>query len=134
MLSVFPELLTYSLLGPFILRVVAGLIFIDLGVLKWKGEKERWLTSFNTLNLKPADLMLGVYASLQVVGGVMLLMGLWTQVAALVLAIFSGAELYIEWRMREVLKRDLVFYVLIFAISLSLLLTGAGAIALDLPL
>jgi uncharacterized membrane protein YphA (DoxX/SURF4 family) len=111
-----------------------GLIFLDLGMLKFKGEKERWIASFETLNLKPADLLLSLYASLQILGGILLLIGLWVQVAALAFVIFVGTELYIEWKAREILKRDLVFYILIFTISLTLLITGAGAFAVDIPL
>lgn len=134
MLSVFPSLLTYSLLAPFILRLVLGLIFIDLGLLKFKSEKSRWIASFETLGLKPADLFVPVYAVIQIVGGAMLIIGLWTQVAALVFVLSSAIELYIEWEASAMLKRTIVFYLLIFAISASLLLTGAGAFAIDLPL
>ncbi|MDO8569346.1 MAG: DoxX family protein [bacterium] len=134
MLNPFPELLMYSFVGPFILRVLLGLIFIDLGFLKFRGEKETWLASLETLGLRPADLFLPIYALLQIIGGLFLLVGLWTQVAALAFVIFTGIELYIEWRAREILKRDMVFYLLIFVISLSLLLTGAGAYAIDIPL
>ncbi|MDP2641719.1 MAG: DoxX family protein, partial [bacterium] len=134
MLNPFPDLLMYSLVGPFILRVLLGLIFIDLGILKFRSEKTRWIASFETLGLRPADLLLPVYALLQIIGGLLLLFGLWTQVAALAFVIFTGIELYIEWQAREILKRDIVFYVLVFTISLSLLLTGAGAYAIDIPL
>jgi uncharacterized membrane protein YphA (DoxX/SURF4 family) len=124
----------YSLLGPFILRLVVGLIFIDLGFLKFRAEKERWLSSFETLGLHPVDFFLPVYALVQIVGGFLLLIGLWTQIAALIFVVFTGIELYVEWRAGDILKRDIVFYILIFAISLSLLLTGAGAYAIDIPL
>jgi len=124
----------YSFLAPFVLRLVIGCIFIDLGLLKFKGEKSTWLSSFEALGLRPADLLLPIYAMLQIVGGIMLIIGLWTQVAALAFVIFTGIELYVEWQAREILKRDMVFYVLLFAISLSLLLTGAGAYAIDIPL
>ncbi|MEK7177008.1 MAG: DoxX family membrane protein [Patescibacteria group bacterium] len=134
MLNPFPELLMYSTLGPLILRLLLGLIFIDLGILKFKSEKERWLDSFETLGLRPAGLLLPLYASLQILGGLLLLLGLWTQVAALAFVIFSGVELFVEWKAREILKRDLIFYLFIFVISLSLLVTGAGAYALDIPL
>jgi len=124
----------YSLLGPFLLRILLGLIFIDLGFLKFRSEKERWLASFETLGLRPADLFVPLYALLQIIGGLLLLAGLWTQVAALAFVIFSGIELYVEWQARDILKRDMVFYLLIFTISLALLLTGAGAYAVDIPL
>lgn len=134
MLNPFPDLLTYSLLAPLILRVVLGFIFIDLGLLKLKGEKERWRATFEALYLRPADFFVPLYALLQIAGGILLIIGLWTQVAALMFVIFTGAELYIEWSAKEILKRDLVFYLLIFIISLSLLFTGAGAFAFDIPL
>lgn len=134
MLNPFPELLNYALLAPFILRVVIGLIFIDLGFLKFRSEKARWIASFEALHLRPADLLVALYAIIQIIGGTLLLVGLWTQVAALVFVVSTGAELYIEWSAREVLKRDMVFYLLLFVISISLLLTGAGAFAFDLPL
>ena len=134
MLNPFPELLNYALLAPLLLRLVVGLIFLDLGVLKFRSEKERWVASFEALHLRPSDLMVAVYGGLQVIGGVMLILGLWTQIAALFFVLSTGAELYIEWKARDVLKRDMVFYLLVFVISFSLLLTGAGAFAFDLPL
>ncbi len=134
MLNPFPELLAYSLLAPFILRLVLGLIFIDLGALKFRSERGRWIASFEALYLRPADFFVTFYALLQIAGGLLLIVGLWTQVAALAFAIFAGAELYVEWRAREIIKRDIVFHLFIFVISLSLLLTGAGAYAFDIPL
>jgi putative oxidoreductase len=134
MLNPFPELLTYSTFGPFILRLVIGLIFLNLGVLKFRGEKKRWLTSLEALAIKPADVILSIYAVIQVVGGLMLILGLYTQIAALVFVVLTGIEFYIEWMEKTILKRDIVFYLLTLAIACSLLLTGAGAFAFDIPL
>ena len=58
MLNPFPDLLTYSVLGPFILRLVVGFIFLDLGMLKLREEKGRWLASFEALGLRSADPLL----------------------------------------------------------------------------
>jgi len=134
MLNPFPDLLAYSILAPLFLRLVLGLIFIDLGFLKFRSEKQRWITSFEALYLRPADLFVAVYGIIQIAGGLLLLIGLWTQVAALAFAILTGIELGIELSMREELKRDITFYLLLFVISISLLLTGAGAYAFDIPL
>jgi putative oxidoreductase len=134
MLNPFPDLLTYSLLSPFILRVVAGLIFIDLGVLVFKNEKERWLASLSALKVPNPKLALKIFGGIEVVGGVMLILGFYTQVATLVLALFTFAESYIEYKEPEVLKRNIVFYIMLLAIVLSLLFSGAGAFAFDLPL
>ena len=134
MLNPFPEFLNYAPLAPFILRVVVGFIFLELGMLKFKSEKGRWMASFETLHLRPTTLFVPLYGLLQVVGGVMFLLGAYTQVAALGFVLFTGLELYVEWKAGAVLKRDMTFYLLLFTISLSLLISGAGAYALDLPL
>lgn len=134
MLNPFPELLNFALLAPLLLRGVLGLIFIDLGFLKFRGEKARWLASCEALGVRPADFFVPLYGFLQIAGGLMLIFGFYTQLAALMFVIFTGSELYVEWKARDVLKRDLVFYILLFVISLSLLFTGAGAFAFDLPL
>ena len=43
-------------------------------------------------------------------------------------------QFYIEYKDATILKRDLTFYTLVLAIAISLLLTGAGAFAFDIPL
>jgi uncharacterized membrane protein YphA (DoxX/SURF4 family) len=134
MLSPFPDLFTYSFFAPFILRMVAGLIFIDLGVLAFRGEKERWVSSLSTLRIPNPKIAVKIFGAIEVIGGAMLILGFYTQIAALVLAILTFCEAYVEYKFPVVLKRNLVFYVMLLAILLSLLLTGAGAYAFDLPL
>jgi uncharacterized membrane protein YphA (DoxX/SURF4 family) len=134
MLNPFPELLTYSLLAPLILRVVAGFIFINLGYLKLNSEKSRWVLSFEGLRLKPALFFVKAFAFIEISGGALLILGLYTQIAALALAFFTFGQLYVEYKEETLLKRNLAFYLLLFAITFSLLLSGAGRPAFDLPL
>lgn len=134
MLNPFPELLTYSLLAPFILRIVAGFIFINLGVLLYQQEKQRWLISCKALKIPKPEIAVKIFGSLEIIGGFMFIFGIYTQVAAIVLALFTFAESYIEYKDSTILKRNLVFYVMLFSITLSLLFSGAGKFAFDLPL
>ena len=134
MLNPFPELLVYSMLAPFLLRVVIGFIFIDLGLLLFKGEKERWILSLKTLRIPNPILVVKILGIVEIAGGVALLLGAYTQVAALVLTLLTFIETYIEYKNPEVIKRTFVFYILVFIITLSLLFSGAGAFAIDLPL
>lgn len=134
MLNPFPELLTYGLLSPFILRVVVGFIFVNLGLLAFKGEKERWVISLATLNVPNPKVAVKIFGAIEFIGGVMFLLGYYTQIAALALALLTFAEAYVEYKDPAILKRNFVFYILIFAITLSLLFSGAGAFAIDLPL
>lgn len=134
MLNPFPDLLTYSLLSPFILRVVAGLIFANLGFLAFKNEKERWIASLSTLKVPSPELSVKIIGGIEIAGGVMLILGFYTQIAALVLGLLTFAETYIEYKEPEILKRNIVFYIMLLAILISLLFSGAGAFAFDLPL
>ncbi len=134
MLNPFPELLIYSLLAPLILRLVAGLIFIDLGFLAFKNEKERWIISLSALKIPNPKLAVKIFGGIEMIGGVMLILGFYTQIAALVLGLLVFAESYIEYKEPEVLKRNFVFYFMLLAIVISLLFSGAGAFAIDLPL
>lgn len=134
MLNVFPDLLTYQMFAPFMLRVVLGLILVNLGFLKFSGEKVRWENSFETLNLRPKEILVSIFGFIEIIGGIALIAGFYTQIAALVFAVITFIELYIEQRESSLLKRDFVFYLLLFVIALSLLFTGAGFFAFDLPL
>ncbi|MES2213847.1 MAG: DoxX family membrane protein [Patescibacteria group bacterium] len=134
MLNTFPELLTYSQMAPFILRVVIGLIFLDLGLLKFKAEKSRWIASLQALGIGSPEIFVSLLGALEIIGGIMLIIGIYTQVAALGFIILTGLEIYIEYKEAALLKRNIVFYVLLCSIALSLLLTGAGAFAFDIPL
>src|SRR4051812_15025616 len=125
MLNTFPSLLTYSQVGPFILRLVLGLIIVDVGFLKFRGERAAWMKTFDAYKLRPASLYVSAFGFLEIVGGALLLIGLYTQIAALAFVILSAVEFYTEYTEGNVLRRDIVFYLLVFAISLSLLLTGA---------
>ncbi len=134
MLAVFPELLNYQLLAPLILRLVLGFILINLGYAKFKLERERWEIAFEALRLKPKEVFVSAFALVEILGGIALIVGFYTQVAALIFALLTFIELYMEQKEEVLLKRDAVFYLLLFAIALSLLFTGAGFFAFDLPL
>lgn len=132
--NIFPDLFTYSLYAPLVLRLVLGFIFLNLGYLKLGKERHGWIGSLNVLGLKPAGFFVGFLGIVEVFGGLLLLAGAYTQLAALVLAVFSVSELLIEYKEESILKRDFVFYLLLTAICISLVLTGAGLYAIDIPI
>ncbi len=133
-LNLFPELLTLEPLAPLILRVALGLIVMNIGYLKWKSEGPQFKIFFEALNLPNKDSVIKGFGLLEVIVGLSLFVGIFTQLAALILVLISGIELFAEYKESSLVKRDIVFYILVFAISLSLLFTGAGAFSFDLPL
>lgn len=109
MLSILPQLLDYQFYAPTLLRVALGAIFLIHGYPKLFDTRLRFL------------------GLLESVAGVLLVIGLFTQAAALALAI--ELLIIILWFKR---RRELDFILLIMA--LALLVLGSGAWAFDLPL
>jgi len=134
MLNPFPELLSLGLVAPLILRLVVGLIFINTGYLKITKEKQRWTVFLNAIRLKPAKQLVLVLGLIEIIAGALLIVGMGTQYVCVVLLILTAKEWAVEYKEDVLVARDIVFYTLVGAILLSLLLTGAGFLAFDLPL
>jgi len=132
--NIFPQLFTYTLIAPFILRLVLGFIFLNLGSLKLSKERSGWIASLNILGIRPTGFFTGLLGIIEIIGGLLLIAGVYTQLTALVLGVIALCELLIEYKEESILKRDMVFYLLLTAICASLLLTGAGLFAVDVPL
>lgn len=130
----FPDFLVYSLLAPFFIRIVVGFVFINLGALSFRNEKRSWEISLKTLNIPSPQIAVKILGAIELASGIMLVLGFYTQIAALVLALLTFAECYVEYKDSAIIKRNFVFYLLVLSILLSLLFSGAGAFAIDLPL
>lgn len=133
MLNPFPSLLDFSLLAPLLLRIVGGLIMIGFGR-EHIYRESGWYSFFAMIGLRPAQFFIRVIGILEVVAGVMLIGGAGTQIAAIFSSIITAAAVFIEYQNETLLRRDLVFYLLLLSVYLSLIVTGAGVFALDLPL
>ena len=117
MVNIFPDLLAFSLLAPFIIRLFIGFYFITWG---WSAMRQNDIEQQGGKRLKQGLGFIG-FAS-----GLFVLAGAFTQVAVLVLL---GLLVYLLKTSRNRLS-----YILLFGMALSLLLSGAGIFAFDLPL
>ncbi|MEN9912684.1 MAG: hypothetical protein RLY66_92 [Candidatus Parcubacteria bacterium] len=122
MLSVFPALLSYEQLAPFILRVVLGLTLAYFGYQKVLGRGNS--SGSNTK----------VYGGIEILVSVFLIIGLWTQVAALINAVILVIKLALKIRHKEFLTSGVNYYVLLLAMAVALMFLGAGRFAFDMPL
>lgn len=133
-LNTFPELLSYGVISAFILRIVIGFVTINLGLLKLGKEKKDWQKLFEVINFHPSTYFVKSLALIEIIGGLMLLIGAYTQIFAIIFSIIFFCEMILEYKEESLENRNLPFYILIFVISLSLIFSGAGSFALDLPL
>ncbi len=135
MLNTFPHLLVYSFAAPTIIRIVAGLAFVWFGYDKLTKGKEAKRVFFESINLKPGIFFVWFFGLLEIIAGGLLVLGYATQIASIITTLISlGAFLIKQFKPASGLHESKLCYLLLFAISLSLLLTGAGAYAFDIPL
>ena len=75
-----------------------------------------------------------VVSVIEIIGGIFLVLGLFTQLTALALLFIIIAATYIKIRKPELLDNTLEFYILAIAVLVSLVFLGPGFWAIDLPL
>lgn len=134
MTNPFPELLIFSLLAPTLLRLTLGVFIVLLGYSKLKEDSKGVTSFFESLGFKPAKYYVQALAIAEIAMGVALFVGFLTQIAALIVAIITFVSFIVTVRHPETGLRKASEYALFFVISVSLVLTGAGLIAIDLPL
>ncbi len=122
MLNTFPDLLNFSFIAPFILRVVIGSYFIKQAYIELKVHKKRVTNIPNSLRIISAF------------GGILLIVGFLTQITSFVLILIVAIGIIKRIYKNKLEEDKLDFYILLIAILITLLITGAGFCAIDLPL
>ncbi len=115
MVNIFPDLLTFGLLAPFIIRIFLGVYFILWG---WSIVRKTEIG----VSMFPKKII-GVVG---IIAGMLVALGLFTQIGALVL---SALSLYFARH-----ESNRLLYILLFGMATSLLFSGAGFLAFDFPL
>jgi putative oxidoreductase len=130
MVNPFPILLDFGLLAPLLIRVIAGYFALRNG---WHGIRTYQARKKNVTAEQPKNFaVLSVLLSkLEFLGGILLILGLFTQIDALVLGLVIVIRLLGDTKLGTT-RGDADF--LLFAMYVSLVLSGAGLFALDLPL
>ena len=134
MLNIFPSLLIFGIFAPFILRVAVGVYLFHTGYNHLGKEKESVIqeaTQKFSSYAKPIVILGGLF---EVIVGLSLVAGFLTQIMALLGMLYMVKMFVLKKQYPVWMKRERVLYVVFFVILLSLLLTGAGAPAVDLPL
>lgn len=121
-LSLFPSLLSFGLLAPLLLRLTLGVIVLFWG---YNGVK---------LGKSKSDVTKISFSVLDLIVGALLIIGLFTQLAALVAAIIFAVKLVNKARSKALFTDGVNYYFILFIIALALVFSGAGFFAFDLPL
>ncbi|MFC1730946.1 DoxX family membrane protein, partial [candidate division KSB1 bacterium] len=134
MLSIFPSLIIFGIFAPFILRVTVGIYLFYVGYAHLRNERESVTQEASHQVGSFAKALIIIGGIFEVTVGLSLIAGFLTQAMAIAGMIYILILLQFEDRCPVYVKHEKVFYIILFAIFFSLLLTGAGAPAVDLPL
>jgi len=134
MLSIFPELLTYQLLAPLMLRLVIGFIFIDFGWSKVTRQRAQKAVFFESINLKPGVLFVWIIGIIEILAGLFLLAGFMTQIGALISSIILLISLFLKKKHPDSFESSFGYLFLCLIIALSLLVSHPGFYSIDLGL
>ena len=130
--TTFPELLNYSFFAPTLLRLAAACAFLYIAYTLWNRRDAISRKPFPLIGAQswPAPLAAVAFAALSFA----LFCGYYTQWAAILGIIPTLKSLLFARRFPMIFPLSRVANLLLLAILLSLLLTGAGAFAFDVPL
>jgi len=134
MLSIFPTLLVFGIFAPFVLRVVVGTYLFYIGYAHMREGRELLTQELSGLFGSFSKYLVIIGGLFEAVIGLSLIAGFLTQVMALLGALYMVKLLIFKNNYPVWIKHERVFYVILLAIFLSLLLSGAGVPAIDLPL
>ena len=132
MLNLFP-IQFLALFAYFILRIITGLVFLNLGLKHYKKREE--LSSVLVLPIFPfGKISVIVLITFELIIGTLLILGLFTQIAAILIILIAIKMLFLRHRFIHDSLPSKLTYFLLLGIVISLLITGAGVFAFDLPI
>ncbi len=137
MMNPFPTLLAFGEVAPLILRVTLGGIFVIEGYKHLTSGREQRRVLLESKLGDVAKTAVWISGGVEMLMGIFFILGFLTQVVAILAGLSSIKVLYRKWRSSELAALEPyspMFYLLIVAISLSLLFSGAGFLAVDGPL
>ncbi len=132
MLNTFPDLLTLGFFAPTIVRVAVACLFLYAAYAVYKHRRS--IAHVRLPLVGTAVWVAGFAALVYALVGAMLLFGYYTQMAAIVGGITALKGLLLHGKFGTLFPYPRSTYLLIAAACLSLLISGAGAFAYDLPL
>ncbi len=121
----FPFLLDFSFYAPLLLRLTLGIYVLSIG---FAARKEGVLEG--KPDLTPLQI---IFRGLYILAGISLIIGLYTQISALIIIILAALALF-DSRLLPTTEHSRGELSLLLIIAFSLILTGAGPFAFDLPL
>ena len=132
MLNPFPDLLVYGHFAPTLIRVLVAMVFLYGAYAQFSRLRE--LSEMRFPIIGHGAWIVWVSIAAHVLVGLMFFAGYYTQIAALLGAVVGIKGIILAKRYARLFPLCRLDYAFILVMCLSLLLSGAGGFAYDLPL
>ena len=126
----FQALLVFNDFGLLLLKIVLGLIFLVHGWPKIKNLKETH-ANFEMMGFKPGVFWGTIVAMVEFFGGLLLIAGLFTQLAAILIAVQMLVATAWKMKRKQGLAGCYEFDLLLVASAIVLATSGSGLVSLD---
>ncbi len=133
MLNTFPHLLTYSFFAPTLLRIVAALAIAYVAYIHIQRRTEATHIRLPIVG-HITEWMMWIGIAIETLIALALFFGYHTQIAALLAGLMSIKHYAYAKKYSRLIPLCRADYLFLLVICASLMLTGAGAMAFDLPL
>jgi len=134
MLSIFPQLLPFTLLGIFIIRVAIGIIIFYIAYQTLFTKREEFVKKLKIAKHPFSRGSVVIVGLSTLISSSFLIAGFLTQISSLVCGYLLLNLMMLDSGKEKVLGQTKLFYITISIICLSFLFLGAGFFAVDLPL
>ncbi len=134
LLSTIPYLLNFRFFAPLLLRVAIGCLFVFYGYQKLTTKRTHKKLFFESIGFRQGLFFAISLGIIELIGGVLLVVGLLTQPTALILAVIMAVAFIVKLQHPTTLEHERVLYFILLVILISLTLSGPGYYAFDLPL
>ena len=133
MLNTFPQLLTYGFFAPTVLRILIAVSFFYIAYAQTSRRKE--IAELKIKIIGHVDQTMVLISSLLItLTGIALFVGWHTQIAAIVGILIALKHAIYAKKYPRLIPLCRLEYIYIIVILLTLLISGAGALAMDVPL
>lgn len=134
MLSIFPELFTFSFIGITIVRFTVGVVLLYIGLMTTGIKKTTYKNNFKLKEYPFSNIIPVVFGVVEIITGIFLMSGFLTQLMAIIAIYLFLNLIFIEKHVGRAFDYPNLFYVAMILICISVLFLGPGIFAFDLPL
>lgn len=134
MLSIFPQLLPFTLLGVFIIRLLVGLVIFYFSYQILFKKRKDFIKKINKTRNSFSEIFVWILGITTLISSSFMIIGFLTQISSLICGYLILNIMFLDSGENKILGQTKLFYLTLAVICFSFIFLGAGFFAIDLPI